>query len=74
MWYANKPGLHKIRATQAETATDTLVYSTPKETNSIYIIAYILKLYEPTGVVVTEISLSTHPHADYISLILSVLE
>jgi hypothetical protein len=34
----------------------------------------MLKLYEPTGVVVTEISLSTHPHADYISLISSVLE
>jgi hypothetical protein len=37
-------------------------------------ITYILKLYEPTGVVVIEICLSTHPHADYISLILSVLE
>jgi hypothetical protein len=41
---------------------------------SIYVITYILKLYEPTGVFVTEISLSTHPNADYISLILSVLE
>jgi hypothetical protein len=27
---------------------------------------YIQKLYEPTGVVVTEISSPTHPYADYI--------
>jgi hypothetical protein len=41
---------------------------------SIYILLLLLKLYEPTGVVVTEISLSAHPHAVYISLTLKYFE
>jgi hypothetical protein len=35
---------------------------------------YYKKLYEQTGVVVTEMSLSAHPHAAYISLTLEYSE
>jgi hypothetical protein len=45
-----------------------------KQIPFIYVITYILKLYEPIGVVVTQTSLSTDLHADYLRLILSVLE
>jgi hypothetical protein len=37
-------------------------------------ITLITKLYEQTGVVVTEISLSAHPHAACISLTLKYFE
>jgi hypothetical protein len=35
---------------------------------------YYKNLYEPTGVVVTEISLPAHPHTAYISLTLKYFE
>jgi hypothetical protein len=42
--------------------------------SSIYILPLLQKLYEQTGVVVTEISLPAHPHAAYISLTLKYFE
>jgi hypothetical protein len=68
-----------ITRPQREERCETRIYQaltrfTPPEPRLPLELQSILTLYSPTGVVVTEACLSTHPHADYISLILSVLE
>jgi hypothetical protein len=70
MRYTYIPGLHRPTLPQQRLLLVLLVYSTPTRIFPFDILPLLQKLYEQTGVVVTEISLPAHPHAAYISLTL----